>query len=100
MAICCVGVICVAWWESGSGMERLVWLLLDALGSCSGKCEEDSNGRRGPPSRESVTCTLVSFVMRERELVRRGRAERVLAVGDVEPMVSCVLCSDSWYWDL
>jgi hypothetical protein len=44
--------------------------------------EEGSKGRREPPSRESVIWTLVSLVMRERELRRRGRAEEDDMVGE------------------
>lgn len=69
IAICWDLVICVAWRDFGKGIgksEDCEW---------SGKCEEASNGRRDPPSNDRETWTFVSFVMRERDLRRRGRAE-------------------------
>jgi len=50
----------------------------------SGKCGEASNGRRDPPSRDKETWTFVSFVMRERDLRRRGRAEDDMLVEGTE----------------
>jgi len=49
-AICWVLVIWVAWWVLGSGMGREF-----EVGLWSGKCEQDSKGRRAPPSRERET---------------------------------------------
>ena len=50
----------------------------------SGKCGEEGRGSRAPPSRESETWTLVSFVSRFMRAVRAG-------LGCSEPMVDdCV----------
>jgi hypothetical protein len=81
MAICCVEVICTAWWAVGRGNFTFGY---------SDFCEDDiseekwvdgSNAGRAPPSSEKEHWILVSFVSRVTVAVRRE-----LEVS-IEPMV-------------
>jgi len=85
-AICWVGVIWVAWRDSGRGMASEE----SGVGVCVGKYGECVKGRRAPPSMERETWILVSLVIRERECVRRGGVVAGIKMGGsltTEPMV-------------
>ena len=81
IAICWVGVICVAWWVSERGMAQSGYWSRWEEEMEEEKCSLAGKAGRGPPSREREIWILVSFVM------RFMLAVRWLGEGPVEPIL-------------